>query len=71
MIQDKGLYPLTILPLTKNELFAISRNNIMVAKDLLSIDKYRLSAMTGISVDRINKFQDITTQITSRFTPPS
>lgn len=71
MIQDKGLYPLTILPLTKNELFAISRNNIMVAKDLLSIDKYRLSTMTGISVDRINKIQDITAQITSKTVPVS
>lgn len=68
MIQDKGLYPLTILPLTKNELFSISRNNIMIAKDLLSIDKYHMSAMTGISVDRINKIQDITTQIISKFT---
>ena len=68
MIQDKGLYPLTILPLTKNELFAISRNNIMVAKDLLSIDKYHLSAMTGISVDRINKIQDITAQIIGKIT---
>ena len=67
MIQDKGLYPLTILPLTKNELFAISRNNIMVAKDLLSIDKHYLSAKTGISVERINKIQEITTQITSTF----
>lgn len=66
MIQDKGLYPLTILPLTKNELFAISRNNIMVAKDLLSIDKYRLSTMTGISVDRIDKIQELTTLITGR-----
>lgn len=71
MIQDKGLYPLTILPLTKNELFAISRNNIMVAKDLLSIDKYRLSTMTGISVDRINKIQDITAQIISKIAPVS
>lgn len=68
MIQDKGLYPLTILPLTKSELFAISRNNIMVAKDLLSIDKYHLSAMTGISVDRINKIQDITAQIIGKIT---
>jgi hypothetical protein len=71
MIQDKGLYPLTILPLTKNELFAISRNSIMVAKDLLSIDKYRLSEMTGISVDRINKIQDITVQITSKISSVS
>lgn len=69
MIQDKGLYPLTILPLTKNELFAISRNNIMVAKDLLSINKYNLSAMTGISKDRIEKIQHITEQITHKFTP--
>jgi hypothetical protein len=67
MIQDKGLYPLTILPLTKNELFAISRNNIMIAKDLLSIDKHHLSAKTGISVERINKIQEITAHITSTF----
>jgi hypothetical protein len=65
MIQDKGLYPLTILPLTKNELLAISRNSIMVAKDLLSIDKHHLSAKTGISVERINKIQEITTQVIS------
>lgn len=71
MIQSKGLYPLTILPLTKNELFAISRNNIMVAKDLLSIDKNHLSAITGISLDRINKIQDITAQIISKITPMS
>jgi len=71
MIQSKGLYPLTILPLTKNELFAISRNNIMVAKDLLSIDKNHLSAITGISLDRINKIQDITAKIISKITPMS
>jgi hypothetical protein len=67
MIQDKGLYPLTILPLTKSELFSISRNNIMVAKDLLLTDKNCLSAKTGISIDRINKIQEITAQITDRF----
>ena len=67
MIQDKGLYPLTILPLTKNELFSISRNNIMVARDLLSIDPNQLSSKTGIQLDRIKKMRDLTTQITGRF----
>ena len=67
MIQDKGLYPITILPLTKNELFSISKNNIMVAKDLLSIDKNQLSVKTGISLERIKKIQEITIQIIGRF----
>ena len=71
MVQSKGLYPLTILPLTKNELFAISRNNIMVVKDLLSIDKNHLSVITGISLDRINKIQNITAQIISKITSMS
>ena len=68
MIQDRGLYPLTILPLTKNEMFSISKNNIMVAKDLLLIDKNQLSTKTGISLERIKKIQEITNQIISRFT---
>lgn len=67
MIQDKGLYPLTILPLTKNELWAISKNNIMVAKDLLLVEQNQLSSKTGISLERIKKIQDLTTHITGGF----
>ncbi|MDE1769285.1 MAG: restriction endonuclease [Thaumarchaeota archaeon] len=67
MIQDKGLYPITILPLTRNELNSISENNIMIAKDLLEIDKNQLSAKTRISVERINKIQEITAQIITKF----
>lgn len=69
MIQDNGLYPLTILPLNSNELLAISRNNIMVAKDLLLIDKNYLSSKTGIPVERIDKIQEITTLIIGRLRP--
>jgi hypothetical protein len=67
MIQNKGLYPLTILPLTKNELLSISRNNIMVAKDLLGMEKNQLSSKTGISLERIKKIQELATLITGRF----
>jgi hypothetical protein len=67
MIQDTGSYPITILPLSKNELYIISKNNIMIAKDLLTIDKNQLSAKTGISLERIKKIQEITFQIVNRF----
>jgi hypothetical protein len=67
MIQDKGLYPLTILPLTMNELSDISRNNIMVAKDLLGMEENQLASKIGISVERIKKIQEVTAQIISRF----
>jgi len=67
MIQESGLYPITILPLTKNELYVISKNNIMIAKDLLAMDKNQLSAKTGISLERIKKIQEITFQIINRF----
>jgi len=67
MIQESGLYPITILPLTKNELYVISKNNIMIAKDLLAMDKNQLSSKTGISLERIKKIQEITFQIINRF----
>lgn len=66
MIQDKGLYPLTILPLSRNELLSISRNNIMVAKDLLLMEKNKLSSETGIPLERVKKIQELTTLITGR-----
>lgn len=67
MIQNKGLYPLTILPLSKNELLSLSKNNIMVAKDLLLVGLSQLSSQTGIPPERIRRLQDLITQIMGRF----
>lgn len=63
LIEKNGLYPLTILPLSKKEFMALCENNIVVAKDLLSKDPNQLSRNTGISSVRIKKLQDIIKQI--------
>ena len=63
LIEKNGLYPLTIMPLSKKEFMALYENNIVVAKDLLSKDPSQLSRNTGISSMRIKKLQDIIKQI--------
>lgn len=63
MIEEKDLYPLTLLPLSERELAAFSSNNIMVVKDVLKADTNQLSVKTGISSERIRKLQNLITQI--------
>lgn len=63
LIERNGLYPITIMPLSKKELVSLYENNIVIAKDLLSKDPNQLSNNTGISSSRIRKLQDITKQI--------
>lgn len=67
MIQDKGLYALTILPLNEEELLGLSKNKIMTAKDLLEFNASQLSSRTGIRLERINKLQDLAKQILDKF----
>ena len=67
MIQEKGLYPLTILPLNKQELMAFSSGDIMVAKDLDLEDPVKLTSKTGIPLERIKKLQDLARQIITRY----
>ncbi len=62
MIEEKNLYPLTLLPLSQRELVVFSDNNIMVVKDLIA-DTNQLAAKTGISYDRIKKLQNLIEQI--------
>jgi len=62
MIEDKGLYPITILGLTRKELEVLSENKIMLAKDLLSFDVNRLTK-TGISFSRLQRLQSLVKQI--------
>ena len=65
MIEEKNLYPLTLLPLSQRELAAFSDNNIMVIKDLIA-DTNQLATKTGISYDRIRKLQNLIEQIITK-----
>jgi len=63
MIEEKDLYPLTLLPLSERELSAFSVNNLVLVKDLIMTDINHLSVKTGISTDRIRKLQNLISQI--------
>ncbi len=63
MIEEKGLYPITILGLSKKEIFTLSQNNMMLAKDLLKYDTSYLSDHTGISKNRIDSLKQTIEQI--------
>ena len=65
LIESQGLYPLTILPVSKKETVLFFKNGISIAKDLLSKDPEQLSFRTGITAERIRKLQDVTRKITS------
>ncbi|MDE1863433.1 MAG: restriction endonuclease [Thaumarchaeota archaeon] len=65
LIEENGLYPLTILPLSKNEVLVFYKIGISMAKDLLSRDPVDLSRKTGISASRIRSLQDLTREIIS------
>ena len=63
MIEEKGLYPITILGLSKKETLLLSQNNMMLAKDLLKYDTNYLSDQTGISKNRIDILKQTIEQI--------
>jgi hypothetical protein len=63
MIEEKSLYPVTILGLNKRELQSLVQNDIMLTKDLLNFDSYQLSQRLSISMRRIESFQNIARQI--------
>ncbi len=63
LIEDNGLYPLTILPLSKKEILALYENDIHIAKDLLSRDISQLAKRTGISAGRLRNLQDLVRKI--------
>ena len=65
MIEQKKLYPVTILGPSKKELYLLSENNIMIAKDLLDIDLYDLAQKTKIPIKRLVFLQRLTNQIIS------
>jgi hypothetical protein len=63
MIEDKKLYPITILGPTRLELEIFAKNKLMVAKDLLALNANEFSRRTGISVKRLLRFQSLVSQI--------
>lgn len=63
MIEDKGLYPVTILGLSPKELLALSQHKVMLAKDLLVVDMNKLSRETNISYTRLQRLQNLVRQI--------
>ena len=65
MIEEKKLYPVTILGPSKRELELLSQNNMMIAKDLLDIDIYEFAQKTKISIKRLVNMQRLTNQIIS------
>jgi len=63
MIEEKGLYPVTIMGLSKRELECLVQNDIMLTKDLLNLDSNQLSQRLHISIHRIESLQNIARQI--------
>jgi len=66
MIEEKSLYPVTVLGLNKRELQGLVQNNIMLTKDLLNFDSYQLSQKLNISTHRIEELQNIARQLLNR-----
>jgi hypothetical protein len=65
MIEEKKLYPITILGLNRRELEIFSQYKMMIAKDLLDIDVNEFARRTKIPIKRLLMFQRLVNQIIS------
>lgn len=63
LIEDKKLYPVTILGLNKHELEMFHQQNMMIAKDLLDVDVADFARRTGLSTRRILVLQNMVNRI--------
>lgn len=63
LIDEKGLYPITILNLNKIELKAFSDLKFMIAKDLLTSDLNQLSKKTNIPLLRLQRLHGMVRDI--------
>lgn len=63
MIEQKKLYPVTILNPSRAELEVFAKNKMMIAKDLADIDAHEFAKNTGIPLKRIVWFQKLIGQI--------
>ncbi len=58
LIEDKGLYPVTILPSVSRYIKRFAENNIMLARDLLTYPTERLARLSGINFAKANRILD-------------
>jgi hypothetical protein len=63
LIEQKGLYPITILKLSSPELASFAKIGLMVARHLLEASPSEISSKTGISAGRVSRLQDLTRRI--------
>lgn len=63
IIQQKGLYPITILRLKSSELNAFAEKNIIFAKELVDVDISTVSRKTKIPIKRLEKLQKMVNEI--------
>ncbi len=63
MIEEKGLYPITILGLNKYELESFARTNMVLIRDLVNSKLDILSHETGMSYQRLERLQNLARQI--------
>lgn len=63
MIDNKGLYPITMVSLNKTELIAFSKIKFMIAKDLLEVDLKKLSRETSIPYTRLQRIRNLVDRI--------
>lgn len=59
MIENKGLYPITMFRLSSFELEQFSKNHIMFAKDLLKANMVKIAKTTGIEYTRLQRIQRV------------
>ncbi|HXG74275.1 MAG TPA: ATP cone domain-containing protein [Candidatus Nitrosotenuis sp.] len=65
MIEDKKLYPVTILGPTRFELEAFVKSKMMIAKDLVAVDSAEFSRAAGIPLRRVLALQRLSSKIIS------
>lgn len=63
MIEEKKLYPITILGTNRKELDIFCKHNIMIAKDLLDINTKEFAKKTKMPLKRISMLQNLVSQI--------
>jgi len=67
MIEEAGLYPITILKLNPAELQSFARLGIMMARDLVEGKSLeQISSETGIRTQRLMELQDLAKRIIFR-----
>lgn len=63
IIQEKGLYPITILPLKSRELEEFSKNNLILVKDLLERNITALATKTNIPIARLQRLRNLASKV--------